>query len=140
MTDSRRPLHLAALVGVSAGAYAVSLAGVTALQADADADLHAARAPIRLAADTMAASHDRLESALDAAAHRYSVIADRYRRSGLDLSGIEAELDALAERAALVSEGAASLPTRISLPSVPATPRVVRAAPPKTDATTRASG
>jgi hypothetical protein len=138
MTEPRRPAHLAVLVGVSAGAYAVSLAGVTALQSAADAELHADREPIRLAAAAAAAEHASLESALDDAAHRYAVLADRYHRSGLDIEGIEAALDALAARAAAVSESAASLPTRFALPAVRSAPRIVSA--PATHATTRASG
>lgn len=139
MTDGRRPIHLAVLVGVSAGAYAVSLAGVTALQSATDGDLHADRAPIQLAASAVAADHAALESALDDAAHRYAILADRYRRSGASIEGVESALDALAARAAAVSESAASMPTRFSLPSVRSAPRVVTAAP-KPHATTRASG
>lgn len=138
MTDARRPVHLAVLLGVSAGAYAAALAGVTALQAGADATLQAARAPIGRAADTVAAEHDALETALEDAARRYSVLADRYRRSGLDLEEIESAIDELVARAASVSESAASMPTRFSLPSVRAAPRIVPA--PRTHATTRASG
>ena len=138
MTDARRPVHLAVLVGVSAGAYAAALAGVTALQAGTDASVQAARAPIGRAASTVAAEHDALETALEDAARRYSVLADRYRRSGLHLEAIETSIDVLVARAASVSESAASMPTRFSLPSVRAAPRIAPA--PRTHATTRASG
>ena len=60
MTESRRPIHLAVLVGVSAGAYAISLAGVTALQSTTDARIAAERAPADHAVDVMAVGHDRL--------------------------------------------------------------------------------
>ena len=43
MTDSRRPLHLAVMFGASTALYAVSMAGVSALQSDADRALDARR-------------------------------------------------------------------------------------------------
>jgi hypothetical protein len=138
MTDARRPVHLAVLLGVSACAYAVSLAAVTALQSHADARLAAAREPIGRATDAVAADRRTLEAAVEDVARRYSVLADRYRRSGLSLEEVEASLDELATRAADVSESAASLPTRFRLPSVGAAPRSVAA--PATHATTGASG
>ncbi len=61
MSDSRRPVHLAVLVGASASVYAISLAGVTALQSATDARLIAERAPADHAADVMARGHDELE-------------------------------------------------------------------------------
>lgn len=138
MTDERRPVHLAVLLGVSAGVYAASLAGVTALQAAADSRLQEAREPIRLATESIASDHASLESTLEVAARRYSALADRYRRSGVHLEDVEAELDALSMRAASVAESAASMPTRFSLPSVRSAPRP--AAAPVTHATTKASG
>ena len=48
---TRRPIHVVVAVGLTAGLYAVSLAGVTALQAMSDARLAEDRAP---AADAIA--------------------------------------------------------------------------------------
>jgi len=139
MTERRVPAHLAVLVGVSAGAYAASLAGVTALQSAADAHLTAQRAPISLAADTAAAEHETLSGALDAAARRYAEIARRYETVTIEMGRVGTSLDDLATRAAALSESAASLPTRFSLPAVrPAPARTVAA--PATHATTGASG
>ncbi len=138
MTEHRVPTHLAILVGVSAGAYAVSLAGVTALQAGTDARLQAQRAPSQQAAESAAAEHDDLEAVLEAAVRRYDALAERYARVGGSLEGMEGALDTLANRAAALSESAASLPTRFSLPTVRSAPRVIAA--PKTQATTGASG
>ena len=142
MTDDRRPIHLAVLLGVSAGAYAVTLAGVTALQAEADAHVQAQRSPIDLAATVMADDRAALEAAAETAAYRYAVLADRYRRSGLVIEGMEVALDDLALRAGAVAESAASLPTRFALPSVRSSPRSAPrpASAPATQATTRASG
>ena len=93
MTDDRRPIHLAVLIGVSAGAYAATLAGVTGLQAASDAHVRAQRAPIDLASAISADDHAELESAIEAAARRYAVLADRYRRAGIDLEGMDCCID-----------------------------------------------
>lgn len=140
MTELRRPLHLAVLAGLSAGAYAGSLALVTMLQSSADAALVAERVPVRAAADEIAASHDGLEAAVAAAANRYSRLAERY--SGLlpAIAGIETSIDSLAKTTAAVSDSTLSLPTHVRLPAVQAAPRVVRVAAPATQATTGASG
>jgi hypothetical protein len=140
MIDRRIPTHLAILVGVSAGAYAISLAGITALQSTADARLIAQRLPSQQAAAQAARDHDGLERAVDAAAQRYATLAERYDQAGTGIGGVETALDDLATRAANLTESAAEL--RV----VPFTlPRVTRsvtraAAPPRTHATTKASG
>ena len=139
MIDRRLPAHLAVLVGVSAGVYAVSLAGVTALQSSADARLRTQREPIQLAADTATANHDALEARLEDAARRYEALATRYGSVGDGLAGMEGDLGSLATRAAALTESAASLPTKFALPKVHiSVPRAASA--PKTHATTRASG
>jgi hypothetical protein len=77
----RRPLHLAVLFGASAGAYAVSLAGVTAQQSRSDAAIQADRAPVVTAIDDAAAAHRALESAATKAARRYAALADSYEQT-----------------------------------------------------------
>jgi hypothetical protein len=140
MTERRLPpAHLAVIAGFSAGAYAISLAGVTALQAGADARLIADRAPALEATAAMTAGRDDLEARLAAVSAEYDALAERYRRAGGSLAGLEEAMDSLAGRTAALSESAAKLPTRFSLPVVRAASRQV-SAPPKTTATTRASG
>ena len=139
MIDRRLPSHLVVLVGVSAGAYAISLAGVTALQSHADVRLIEQRRPFQEAAGSAGLDHDALEAAVESATRRYDALAARYERVGSGLVSVEDRLDTLAARAAALTESAASLPTRISLPRVPSAPRVV-SRPPRTDATTGASG
>jgi hypothetical protein len=138
--DRRVPTHLAILVGVSASAYAITLAGVTALQSSADARLIAERQPSQQAAESAARDHDALEGAVAAAADRYAALADRYDRAGSGIAGIEAALDGLATRAASLTESTANLKVaKVSLPKV--TRSVTRSvAQPKTHATTKASG
>lgn len=138
MVDRRLPAHIAVLLGASVGAYAVSLACVTALQANWDASVRADRAPARRAADAISADHDALETTVEAAARRYVTLIERYSRIGGSMTGMQESLGVLAERAATLSETAASLPTRVSLPAVRSAP--ARVAPPRTQATTRASG
>ena len=61
MTERRYPIHLAVLVGASTAAYAVSLAGITALQSTADVTAVDRQAPVEQMATRIRAGHDRLE-------------------------------------------------------------------------------
>jgi len=140
MTDQRRPVHLAILVGVSASAYAGSLAFVTTLQSATDASITAQREPIRAAADAIAAGHSELEAAVVEAARRYGLVGDQYGALLPEFTQVEASLDALATTTAKVSNSAQALPTRVSLPKVVAAPRITRVAAPASHATTGASG
>jgi hypothetical protein len=140
MTELRRPVHLAVLAGLSASAYAGSLALVTMLQSSADAALIAERAPIRSAADEVKATHDHLDAAIAAAAQRYGDVSGRYSALVPQIAGIERSLDALAKTTSGVTDSTLTLPSHVSLPSVQAAPRIVRVAAPTTQATTGASG
>jgi hypothetical protein len=140
MTERRLPAHLAVLVGISAGAYSIALAGVTALQSMADAAVIAQRRPAEQTADVAAQQHDAIDRSVAGVFERYARLVDRYDQVGIHLSVVEASLDDLATRAAGLSTSAATLRvTPFSLPRV--SPSVPRSAPrPTTHATTRASG
>lgn len=125
MTESRRPIHLAVLVGVSAGAYAISLAGVTALQSTTDARIAADRAPADHAVDAMAVGHDRLESSIDDTMRAYRLAADRYAGVGSELEAVETSLDDLGARVEKVTGAANALPGRVSLPKITTSTRTV---------------
>jgi hypothetical protein len=125
MTESRRPIHLAVLVGVSASAYAISLAGVAALQSATDARVAADRAPAGQAADALASGHDQLETSLGEANRAYADAADRYARLGTRLIDMETSLENLGTRVEKVSGAANALPGRVSLPTISTTTRVV---------------
>lgn len=143
MTEARRPVHLALLAGLSAGAYAGCLALVAVLQSSADAALIADRAPIRTATQAIAADHDRLEAAMAAATRRYGQLADRYTALLPGIAGVNSSVEALAKTTAGVTNSTLSLPAHVSLPTVravPTAPRVVRVPAPATQATTGASG
>ena len=138
MTDPRRPTHLAVLLGASAGIYAVSLAGVTAIQAAADRALIDGRAPLDAATVSLSDGHDTLESDLDRAARAYAEAAARYDRLVPRLDGFETSLDGLAGTVSQVSGAAKALPGRVALPKVTRT--VSSKTAPATHATTGASG
>jgi hypothetical protein len=138
---ARRPVHVAVAIGVTAGLYAVSLAGVTGLQAGTDARLAAERAPAAAAVDALRVSHAmaeaelaRIAAGLDGATSTYGLIAD-------DIAGHEAALGLLAAQVSKVEGSAASLrvPTVSRLPSMSSRTAGV-AARPVSNACTTASG
>lgn len=118
MTETRRPVHLAVLVGASASVYAISLAGVTALQSETDARIAAERAPAAHAADVMTTGHDALEDSLDEATRTYAIAAGRYARLTPHLLELEDSIDQLGKRVSKVTGAANSLPGRVSMPTI----------------------
>ncbi len=141
----KRPYHLGTLLGVSACAYAVSLAGVTWLQASSEAATTAERAPALTAIEQMTADNDRLEQTIAAIRDRLGVAGDDYTAAVAALAAYEAQLDALSGTVADVEAMALQLPTRIAVPtrsraSLPSVSRPAAAAKPSTVATTGASG
>lgn len=143
MTDERRPAvgapaHIAVFLGLSTGAYALTLAAVTGLQSAAEAATRAERAPTLAAIEAMTAGHDRLTARLDDARAAYEAAAGAYAGAGIAVADLEVRLNALATAVSEVSGTAASLPTGVRLP--PVTRSVTRVAAPTTQATTGASG
>jgi len=139
----RSPYHLGVLLGVSAGAYAASLAGVTFLQASSEAATAAVRAPAAAAIERMAADNDRLEGAIAAARERMTTAGDDYGAAVAVMSDLQTQLESLATTVSAIESQSMKLPTRIALParaSLPSAPRAAAATQPKTVATTGASG
>jgi hypothetical protein len=144
MTEERRsaisvPAHLGVILGLSTGAYALTLAAVTGLQSSAEAATRMERAPTIAAIDAMAAGHDRLTARLEAARAVYEAAAGMYGNAGLQIADLDARLSALAAAVSEVSGTASSLPSGVKLPPVSRSVVTVAAAPP-TQATTGASG
>jgi len=139
MTDARRPLHLAIMLGASTALYAGSLACVALLQSDADGALTERQAPAKDAVARIHVGHDRLDAAIGQAADAYARAASRYEALTPTLTDTEASLSDLASRVETISGAARALPARISLPPIT---RVVRttSSRPRTSATTGASG
>jgi hypothetical protein len=96
MSEPRRPVHIAVIVGLSAGAYAASLAGVTALQSTSDQRLMAANGPAADAVKTLEAEHARLDDRLSAAAMTYDNATTAYTDISGQLAAMEKKLGKLA--------------------------------------------
>jgi hypothetical protein len=118
MIDRRLPIHVAVLVGASTAAYAVSMAGVTALQSNTDQALIADRAPSLAAAKRVSHAHDRLQAQIELSAGAYAESAATYATLTAGLSTLHTSLKAYAGRMETVSGAARALPARASLPSV----------------------
>ena len=111
MAEKRRPIHLAVAVGVSASLYAVSLAGVTALQSNDNAQVAAGHAPLIGTVDGLDSANSDLEARLaaarktfDASAAKFSSVADR-------VTGFESRLKALAGNVAKIRGTSISMPS-----------------------------
>jgi hypothetical protein len=143
--EVKRPYHLGVLLGLSAGAYAASLAGVTFLQASSEAATVAVRAPAMEAVDEMAAANDRLEQTLIALRDRLIAAGDDYGVAAASLAALQTQLETFSTTVGAIEGQSLRLPTRISLPGVPRArsstiSTVVVVTKPRTVATTGASG
>jgi len=138
MTDTRRPPHLGVMLGLSTGAYALSLAVVTAFQARTDAAVLNDRAPTADAIARLGAGNDALETRAAAAADAYRHATGAYERVTSTVADVEARLAELAAAVQAVDGAASALPNRVALPRVTRT--VNAAAPVVVHATTAASG
>lgn len=112
------PARAGLLLGASAAVYAVSLAGISALQADTDAQAIAARAPYLEEIARQETANDELERALLKADAEARALAADYGAVGVTVTDYQARLDALAGLVAEVEGSVAALPTRIKLPNV----------------------
>lgn len=139
--QTRRPVHVAVALGVTAGLYAISLAGVTALQAGTNAQLAAERAPAAAAVDALRTSHDQAEAQLARITAGVNGTAATYQQIADDIAGHEAALGSLGERVAAVEGSAAALrvPTFSRLPTV-SSRTVYVSSRPAANACTNASG
>jgi len=140
------PARAGMLLGASAALYAVTLAGVSALQAHDDAVLAASRAPYLDAIAEARAANDAIEARIQAANGQIADLITTYGTVGTDVEAFQARLDNLATLVAEVQGSAAALPARIKLPSVSMRGSIAsssggtRAAAPKTSGKSGASG
>ncbi len=133
------PARAGMLLGASAAIYAVTLAGVSGLQAGSDAEATARHQPYLETLATVRAANDQLQTAVTAADAQAQALGELYARTGDTVTAYEARLDALASLVAEVQGSAASLPSRLSLPAVSVRSSVGSTAP-ATSAKTGASG
>jgi len=140
-TATRRPIHVVVAVGMTAGLYALSLAGVTALQSATDAQLAADRAPAAGAVAQLKSTHDAMEGSLDRLASAYAKVANGYQAITDGIVGHEQALAALRQQveAAAGSAAALSVPSLSRLPAVSGSAVTVRSRP-VVNACTTASG
>lgn len=138
MTEVRRPLHVIVYLGLSAGAYAVSLAAVTALQAQSEAAVVTDRAPTAQAIAGLSAANDRLETRARLVGLTYERATGAYDRVGQTLADVEAQLAGLADLVGDVNGASVALPDRVALPRLTRT--VTPVSQPTVHATTAASG
>jgi hypothetical protein len=137
-SPSAMPLHVGVLLGVSAGSYALMLAGVAGLQSAGDAQLAADRAPLRAAIDDLVSAHDRLTDTVNRAGQAYEQAAAAYDATGSQFTGLESVLGDLAGNVSAINGAAKSLPASAPMPKVSRSVGSVSA--PTTQATTGASG
>lgn len=112
------PAHVGVLLGLATASYAVSLAGVSAFQSSADAEIAAARAPLGAAVDRTAADHDRLAAALEEATRAYESAAGRSGTLADQLAAVEARIADLAAITHDLDGATRALPTKLALPPI----------------------
>lgn len=117
MGEPRR-LHVGMFLGLSAGAYGLSLAGVTALQAQSEAAIVADRTPAQEALARLAAGNDSLEANGRRVSLSYDQMTSAYERVSQTLVDVEAQLSGLAEAVGAVDGVARSLPDHVALPKL----------------------
>jgi hypothetical protein len=135
----RIPLQVVALVGLTAGGYAASLAAVTALQSSSDAIAAAEREPLIVAVRDAAIRNDALASALTGAVAEEHHAADAYATLLDDIASTESALAGLSSSVAAVDGASRALPARIALPRAVRT-TIQTARPGTAHATTGGSG
>lgn len=134
----KAPLHVPIALGVTAGLYAISLAGVTALQARNDAALAASHRPLADAVAGVTSERAALERDLHATVDALNAASSAYGTAANGTSTLNASLARLARQVAAATGAAARIPQTSGLPAAPGTVTVATA--PTTQATTGASG
>jgi uncharacterized membrane protein YgcG len=76
--EAKRPYHLGVAVGVTTGAYALSLLAASTLQIQHDRALIADRQPVATAIDVLGEHHDDMARRLEVARAAYATRADGY--------------------------------------------------------------
>jgi hypothetical protein len=112
------PLRAGMLIGASAAIYAVSLAAVSGLQYQTEAQLAGQHQPMIETIAQARARNDALQATILAADAQVRAVAADYAKAGGNVSAYQAKLNALATLVAKVQGSAAALSSTISLPSV----------------------
>jgi predicted RecB family endonuclease len=136
----KAPLHVPIALGVTAGLYAVSLAGITGLQHQADVAQAARQQPLADAISGLARERATLEANLGTTVDSLNAVSAAYGTAVSGTTALDTSVAALAAQVQAATGAAARLPASSArLPSAPRVVTVVVAAP-ATQATTGASG
>jgi len=141
--EPRRPYHVGVLIGLSTGAYALSLAAVTTLQVASDQVVIAEREPMQDAIGLLAEHHALLEARLEAARHGYQEASGGYDDLADRLLAVHERIERLGKAVITIEDSTIALPGSLDLPKVRRiTAAQVTSAPPAPPihATTGASG
>ena len=106
---ARRPIHVVVAVGMTAGLYAISLAGVAALQSASDLQLATDRAPAANAVAGLKSAHDAIEASLGTLNGAYAHAADGYTGIAKAIVGHEQALAKLGQQVQAAAGSAAAL-------------------------------
>lgn len=119
--EPKRPYHVGVAIGVTTGAYALSLLATSTLQIQQDRALIADRHPVDVAIMVLGDDHDRMETRLQQARTRYAAGAEGY-------GTLITRLDALRERLAKMDRTVTSIERASSVlaASIPGVPVAVR--------------
>ena len=112
------PARAGMLLGALAAIYAVTLAGISGLQAESEAAVAVARAPYLQDLAATRAANDAMQARIDKADAEIRALVATYGDVGSNVTTFQARLDSLAALVADVQGSAAALPARIKLPSV----------------------
>ncbi len=115
---TRRPVHVVVAVGMTAGLYALSLAGVSGLQSAADTQLAADRAPAAGAVAGLRTAHDAMEADLGTLTGAYAHAASEYAAITRAIAGHEQSLATLGKQV----QAAAGLAAALSVPRISLAP------------------
>jgi len=115
--EPKRPYHLGVAIGVTTGAYALSLMAASTLQIQHDRALIADRHPVEVAVSVLGSNHDAMESRLELARSRYADGADGYGVLIARLDKMRARLEKMDRTVAAIERDSGSIAARI--PGVP---------------------
>ena len=134
----KAPVHVPIAAGVSTGLYAVALAGITALQAQADRAVLGGQQPFTDSLSNIAQHRAALERDVGATITSLNHAGLSYNDSLEQATALHERLTTLARQVTIATGAAAQIPSSQRLPSA-ATPLATALAP-ATQATTGASG
>ena len=115
--ERRRPYHVGVAIGLTTGAYAISLMAASTLQIQHDRAIIEDRAPVADAITILGDHHDDMRMRLEMARARYTVGADGYGALITRLDAMRDRLTAMDKTVTAIEKANGALAARI--PGVP---------------------